>query len=45
MTLRRSVALLVSAAVLMAAACASPTAPNTKGCDVPSMGSSTIVTC
>ncbi len=32
MTIRRSVALLISAAALIAAACSSPTAP--KGCDV-----------
>ena len=41
MTLRRSVALLVSAAVLVAAACASPTAPNQKSCDVVTAGSGT----
>jgi hypothetical protein len=41
MTLRRSIALLVSAVVIVAAACASPTAPNKKGCDVVSSGSGT----
>jgi hypothetical protein len=40
MTIRRSIALLVSAAaVIAAAACSSPTAP--KGCDVVTSGSST----
>lgn len=39
MTLRRSLALLVSAAVLVASACASPTAPSPKGCDVVTTGS------
>jgi hypothetical protein len=34
MTIRRQIALLVSAVALVAAACASPTAPSTKSCDV-----------
>jgi hypothetical protein len=42
MSLRRSIALVVSAAVLVAAACASPTAPNAHpDCDVVVTGSST----
>jgi hypothetical protein len=41
MTIRRSIALLVSvAAVLAAAACSSPTAPH--GCDIVTSGGSTI---
>jgi hypothetical protein len=40
MTIRRSIALLVSAAVLVAAACSSPTAP-TKACDVVTSAGST----
>jgi hypothetical protein len=40
MTIRRSIALIVSAAALVAAAaCSSPTAP--KGCDIVTSGSST----
>ena len=38
MTIRRSFALLVSAAALVAAACSSPTAPTAKSCDVVTMG-------
>jgi hypothetical protein len=41
MTIRRSIALLVSAAALVAAAaCSSPTAPS-KGCDVVTSAGST----
>jgi hypothetical protein len=40
MSIRRSITLLVSAAALVAAACASPTAPTVKGCDVVMGGSS-----
>jgi hypothetical protein len=39
MSIRRSLALLVSAAALVASACASPTAPTPKSCDVVTMGS------
>lgn len=38
MTIRRSVALLISAAALLAAACSTPTAPAPKGCDVVTVG-------
>ncbi|HLA89526.1 MAG TPA: hypothetical protein VJL28_03720 [Gemmatimonadaceae bacterium] len=38
---RRTIALLVSFVLLVAAACASPTAPNTKGCDVVTSGGGT----
>jgi hypothetical protein len=45
MTLRRSLALLVSAAaVIAAAACSSPTAPK-KACDVVTWGSGTTLSC
>ena len=43
MTIRRSIALLVSAAALIAAACSSPTAP--KGCDVVTNNGGNIVSC
>ena len=33
MTVRRQIALLISAAALLVAACSSPTAPSTKKCD------------
>jgi hypothetical protein len=39
MSIRRSLALLVSAAAIVAAACSSPTAPTPKACDVVTMGS------
>ena len=41
MTIRRSVALLISAAALVAAACSTPTAPTPKSCDVVTVGPST----